>query len=173
MLVTQPFQKLREDYLTDIKNWQMQKRRKKHMKHSQNSRFCAHAHEGELGEHALNKLACSFYQTEKNPVHPFTLGFQSLLKNDYSLGLFNGDIGIILPQSTDNSQLFAWFPDKKNGFRSISPSRLPPYRPAYAITTHRSQGSEYDKVMIVIPSIESEIISRAIYVAMSSRAKQR
>ena len=132
------------------------------------------AHEGELGEHALNKLACSFYQTEKESRSPIYSGLPIIVeKNDYSLGLFNGDIGIILPQSTDNSQLFAWFPDKKNGFRSISPSRLPPYRPAYAITVHRSQGSEYDKVMIVIPSIESEIISRNLLYVASSRAKEK
>jgi len=131
-------------------------------------------HEGELGEHALNKLACSFYQTENESGSPIYSGLPIIVeKNDYSLGLFNGDIGIILPQSTDNSQLFAWFPDKKNGFRSISPSRLPPYRPAYAITIHRSQGSEYDKVMIVIPSIESEIMSRNLLYVASSRAKEK
>ena len=132
------------------------------------------AHEGELGEFALNKLACSFYQTENESGSSIYSGLPIIVeKNDYSLGLFNGDIGIILPQSTDNSQLFAWFPDKKNGYRSISPSRLPPYRPAYAITVHRSQGSEYDKVMIVIPSIESEIISRNLLYVASSRAKQK
>lgn len=131
-------------------------------------------HEGELGEFALNKLACSFYQTENESGSSIYSGLPIIVeKNDYSLGLFNGDIGIILPQSTDNSQLLAWFPDKKNGYRSISPSRLPPFRPAYAITIHRSQGSEYEEVMIVIPSIESEILSRNLLYVASSRAKQK
>jgi len=131
-------------------------------------------HEGELGEFALNKLACSFYQTENAYGSTIYSGLPIIIeKNDYSLGLFNGDIGIVLPQSTDNSQLFAWFPDKKNGFRSISPARLPPYRPAYAITIHRSQGSEYDKVMIVIPPIESQILSRNLLYVASSRAKKK
>ncbi|MDA7791708.1 exodeoxyribonuclease V subunit alpha [Opitutales bacterium] len=131
-------------------------------------------HEGELGEFALNKLAFSFYQTENESGSSIYSGLPIIVeKNDYSLGLFNGDIGIILPQSTHNSQLLAWFPDKKNGYRSISPSRLPPHRPAYAITIHRSQGSEYDKVMIVIPSIESEILSRNLLYVASSRAKEK
>jgi exodeoxyribonuclease V alpha subunit len=131
-------------------------------------------HEGELGEFALNKLACSFYQTENESGSSIYSGLPIIIeKNDYSLELFNGDIGIILPQSTVNSQLLAWFPDKKNGYRSISPARLPPHRPAYAITIHRSQGSEYDKVMIVIPSIESEILSRNLLYVASSRAKKK
>ncbi|AUR51200.1 exodeoxyribonuclease V subunit alpha [Aquella oligotrophica] len=91
-----------------------------------------------------------------------------ILSNDYALGLFNGDIGIC--QICD-SQKIVVFPDG----RSFIPEILPRYQLAYAITIHKSQGSEYNNVNIVLPDIKQleEIYSRELIYTAVTRAKHR
>ena len=91
-------------------------------------------------------------------------------KNDYGVNLFNGDIGIF-PDQKQNNELIAWF-KKSDGLIDLSPPLTSLYKLAYAMTVHRSQGSEYDKVMIILPNHPSEILSRhLLYVACSRASK--
>lgn len=69
-----------------------------------------------------------------------------ILSNDYSLGVFNGDIGIC---QIRNEQAYIMFANN----RELIPEVLPSHQPAYAMTIHKSQGSEYQEVSIVLPEL--------------------
>ena len=90
-----------------------------------------------------------------------------ILSNDYALGLFNGDIGIC---QSHEERLVIVFQDG----RKFIPEILPRYQLAYAITIHKSQGSEYNNVNIVLPEIENlkEVYSRELIYTAITRAKK-
>jgi len=75
-------------------------------------------------------------------------------RNDYIQDLFNGDIGLIMPDAASANGLAAYFPDIE-GFRKTAASRLPAHETAFAMTVHKSQGSEYREVWLVPPSVAS------------------
>ena len=75
-------------------------------------------------------------------------------RNDYIQDLFNGDIGLIMPYTASANGLAAYFQDIE-GFRKTAVSRLPAYETAFAMTVHKSQGSEYREVWLVPPSVAS------------------
>jgi exodeoxyribonuclease V alpha subunit len=92
-------------------------------------------------------------------------------RNDYNLRLFNGDIGIILPEG-DNGEPRAFFPGPDESLRKFLPIRLPEHETAYAMTVHKSQGSEFDRVLLVLPDRESPILSRELLYTGITRARK-
>ena len=70
-------------------------------------------------------------------------------RNDPSLSLFNGDMGVALEDGA--GFLRVWFPDTHGGWRHISPTRLTAIEEVYAMTVHKSQGSEFDAVFLLLP----------------------
>ena len=94
-------------------------------------------------------------------------------RNDYTLNLFNGDIGIILRNPASHNELQAFFPSKEGEIRSFLPNRLPTHETAYAMTIHKSQGSEFDNVLILLPYQFSPLLSRELIYTGITRAKQR
>lgn len=94
-----------------------------------------------------------------------------ITRNDYGLDLFNGDIGICLPDPKEGSNR-VWF-EKPNGtLKSILPSRLPPYETVFAMTIHKSQGSEFDEVVVLLPEEDNRILSRELIYTGVTRAKK-
>jgi exodeoxyribonuclease V alpha subunit len=96
-------------------------------------------------------------------------------RNDYTHGLFNGDVGIAL-EGTEG--LRVWFElsdrDGNPGLRSFSPRALPAHESAWAITIHRSQGSEYRDVAVVLPADEdNRVLTRELVYTAVSRARNR
>ncbi len=96
-----------------------------------------------------------------------------VMRNDYVRGLFNGDVGIAL-QGADG--LRVWFEgsdrDGHPGLRSYSPRALPAHDTAWAITIHRSQGSEYRDVAVVLPPDPNQrMLSRELLYTAVSRAR--
>ncbi|MCX7099899.1 MAG: exodeoxyribonuclease V subunit alpha [Methylococcales bacterium] len=95
-------------------------------------------------------------------------------RNDYNLGLMNGDIGIALKDA--DGKLKVAFPaddplaDIK--IRWVSPMRLPDVETAYAITVHKSQGSEFNHVALVLPETKSPVLSRELVYTGITRAKE-
>jgi exodeoxyribonuclease V alpha subunit len=91
-------------------------------------------------------------------------------RNDYARGLFNGDVGIALDRGNG---LRVWFDaSDANGPRSFSPRALPAHETAWAITIHRSQGSEYDRVAVLLPpDAQHRILSRELVYTAVSRAR--
>lgn len=84
--------------------------------------------------------------------------------NDYAIGLFNGDDGVVLGPKV-------YFPSE-DGIREIARSRLPQHKIGYASTIHRSQGSEFNKVAVVLPPEDSKLLSRELLYVAVSRAKE-
>lgn len=95
-------------------------------------------------------------------------------RNDYNLGLMNGDIGIALKDS--NGKLRVAFPNDDPladiKIRWISPMRLPDVVTAFAITVHKSQGSEFSHVALVLPENRSPVITRELIYTGITRAKE-
>ncbi len=93
-----------------------------------------------------------------------------LTRNDYENGVFNGDIGII---NIEKGSPKAIFPSEDGNPKIIDPYRLASIQTAFAITIHKSQGSEFDKVIIVLPSSpDSKILSRELLYTAITRAKK-
>ena len=92
-------------------------------------------------------------------------------RNDYNLKLFNGDIGVILPDAASGEPR-AFFPGPDNEVRKFLPLRLPEHQTAYALTVHKSQGSEFDRVLLVLPDRESPVLSRELLYTGITRARK-
>lgn len=93
-------------------------------------------------------------------------------RNDYGLQLFNGDIGIIRRQP--DGQLAAIFPTGQNDYRLLPPARLPAHETAFAMTIHKSQGSEFNHLALILPATEhAALLSRELFYTGLSRARQQ
>lgn len=96
------------------------------------------------------------------------LGRQPILitRNAPGLALYNGDVGF-----TEASGQ-AWFPAPHGGVRSVPASRLPPSESAWALTVHRSQGSEFAHVHLLLPPVDHPLLTRELVYTALSRARQ-
>lgn len=88
--------------------------------------------------------------------------------NDYTLGLHNGDTGICLPDA--EGELKVYF-KREDSIRTIAPGRLPNHNKAFALTVHKSQGSEFDKVLLILPNTVSQVLSRELVYTAITRAR--
>lgn len=177
--------------------------------------LCA-TRQGEFGVEQLNELIKGYLGKNTAP-HLQRQGEQQKLyhgqpiminENDYRLGLYNGDVGIIwrIKDQTGKLHLLACFEDSSSkgnspqesssietlnhednsvGIRHILPSRLPSYESVYAMTIHKTQGSEFSHVAMVISSTQtsqavqnksqqsiSKILSRELLYTGITRAKK-
>lgn len=89
-------------------------------------------------------------------------------QNEYGLGLNNGDIGICFHSEEGEKQILF---QKETGFREIAPSRLPDYSTAYALTVHKSQGSEFDHVQLILPNKISKVLTRELLYTAVTRSR--
>ena len=90
--------------------------------------------------------------------------------NDHALRLFNGDLGVI-SQAQDGG-LEAVFPEVDGTTRALSPARLPPHETVFAATVHRSQGSEVDEVLVILPLRPSPVATRELLYTAVTRARR-
>jgi exodeoxyribonuclease V alpha subunit len=110
--------------------------------------------------------------------HPPQLWYEGrpvmITSNDYTLGLMNGDIGIALRDHTDKLRVV--FPAgegvQKNGLHWVSPLRLPNVETAYAMTVHKSQGSEFNHVALVLPETLNRVLTRELIYTGITRSKE-
>ncbi len=91
-------------------------------------------------------------------------------QNDYALGLFNGDVGVVVK---DREQRLRVCFEGADGLRFLSPGRLPPHETVFATTVHKSQGSEFDAVSIVLPRAPSALVGRELLYTAVTRARRR
>ena len=89
--------------------------------------------------------------------------------NMYQYGIHNGDIGIVWLD--DNDQLKVWFEADDGSHRALSLSQLPQSKPAYAMTVHKSQGSEFDRVLMILPNYDSSVCTRELLYTGITRAR--
>jgi exodeoxyribonuclease V alpha subunit len=94
-------------------------------------------------------------------------------RNDYNLGVFNGDIGITLPSEEAGGDLRVFFPGADGGMRAFAPTRVPDHETAYAMTVHKSQGSEFEQVLLVLGNQPSRVLTRELLYTGMTRARSR
>ncbi|BHH82798.1 RecBCD enzyme subunit RecD [Desulforhopalus sp. 52FAK] len=94
-----------------------------------------------------------------------------ITRNDYGMELFNGDIGICL---WDNKRhcLRVWFERADGSLKSCAVNLLPPHETVYAMTIHKSQGSEFGEVLVVLPKEDNRVLSRELIYTAVTRAKK-
>jgi exodeoxyribonuclease V alpha subunit len=92
-----------------------------------------------------------------------------ILENDYNLELFNGDVGIALPA---DGTLRVFFPAAQ-GFTSFAPARLPRHETCYAMTVHKSQGSEFGHTVLILPEEPCPALGRELLYTALTRARKR
>ncbi len=164
-----------QDYLQAVCHWQQQTTDLEPLFTAFNRfRILTPLRKGALGTEQLNQnisklLAPSLGYTGSSPWYA---GRPVMVtQNDYRQGLFNGDIGITLPAA--NGQLRVWFADNAgSGFRAFASVRLPAHETAWALTIHKSQGSEFDQVLLMLPENEdAQILGRELLYTGITRAR--
>jgi exodeoxyribonuclease V alpha subunit len=93
-------------------------------------------------------------------------------QNDHVLGVFNGDVGVALPDATAEGRLRVYF-WSGNGVVGVLPTRLPHIETAYAMTVHKVQGSEFAHTVLALPPEPSEIVGRELIYTGITRARRR
>ena len=91
-------------------------------------------------------------------------------RNEYSLDLYNGDVGICMPDPAAPDTLKVWFERPDGTLQGILPGRLPHCETVYALTIHKSQGTEVDDVLVVLPEKETALITRELLYTAVTRA---
>lgn len=107
--------------------------------------------------------------------HPWYRGRPVIItRNDYHLGLYNGDIGITLPDPVDNAgTLYVFFPGSHNETRRFSLQQLPEHETVYAMTVHKSQGSEFAKILLILPDKDVAVLTRELVYTAVTRAREQ
>ncbi|MFP5068138.1 exodeoxyribonuclease V subunit alpha [Pseudonocardia nantongensis] len=88
--------------------------------------------------------------------------------NDYDLGLFNGDTGVVVRAPEGRRAVFS----REGVPASFEPARLGAVGTVYAMTVHRSQGSQFDRVTVVLPPPDSPLMTRELLYTAVTRAKE-
>ncbi|MGC9494350.1 exodeoxyribonuclease V subunit alpha [Vibrio genomosp. F10] len=95
-------------------------------------------------------------------------------QNDHGLGLYNGDIGIcMIDFSDDNKRLKVFFELPDGSVKSVLPSRVPSHETAFAMTVHKSQGSEFALTLMILPPDFTPVLTRELIYTGITRAKSR
>jgi len=134
--------------------------------------LCA-VREGEQGLYAINKMIEKYLHDKK--LLKINAEFYEnrpiiLTRNYYEHNLFNGDTGIIRPD--ENGVLMAWFEDGSGDLRAVLPGYLTEAETVFAMTIHKSQGSEFNKVLVVLPAITNvALLTRELLYTAVTRAR--
>ena len=97
-----------------------------------------------------------------------------VVRNDHALGLYNGDIGVCFNvQDEQGSRLKVFFELADGSIKSVLPSRVPEHQTAYAMTIHKSQGSEFEHTFMILPEDYSPILTRELIYTGVTRAKKQ
>jgi exodeoxyribonuclease V alpha subunit len=92
-----------------------------------------------------------------------------VVENDYVLDLYNGDVGIVM-DTGDGAR--AYFQAGDGTLRALAPARLPSHTPCHAMTVHKSQGSEFNSVAVLLPPEASPILTRELLYTAVTRARE-
>ncbi|QBF81631.1 exodeoxyribonuclease V subunit alpha [Shewanella maritima] len=133
---------------------------------------------GQYGVDGINASMTLALQQKQllKPQQEFYLGRPIIIQsNDYNLGLFNGDIGLILQDDANPSRLMAHFIQADGSILKVLPARLPKHDTCFAMTVHKSQGSEFDCVAFVLPAMPTtsqwQLLTKELVYTAITRAK--
>jgi len=129
--------------------------------------------QGPWGVENINRIAERILTREKAITidGPWYHGRTILITaNDYNLGLFNGDTGICMRDPAHGNRIRAFFPSD-NGLRAVLPQRLPPHETVFAMTVHKSQGSEFERTILVLSDRANPLLTRELVYTGITRAR--
>ncbi len=135
--------------------------------------------EGECGLYAINKkIEKILHSVRPDLIQPNSTFYHNrpvmITKNNYDLGLFNGDIGIVR-RDADTQKLKVYFEAVEKGMspRVFSTASISDCETVFAMTIHKSQGSEFEKVMVVLPNqSDNPVLTRELLYTGVTRAKK-
>jgi exodeoxyribonuclease V alpha subunit len=97
-----------------------------------------------------------------------------ITRNNYNLGLFNGDIGITWPNpDSPVAELCVFFPAGDGRLKRCPTQSLPDHETVFALTVHKSQGSEFDEVVLILPDKDYPVLTRELLYTGITRAKKK
>ena len=94
-----------------------------------------------------------------------------VVRNDYNVGLFNGDLGIVLPDAV-TGELRVFFRGEGDEVLNFAPGRLPAHEPAFALTVHKSQGSEFHDALVILPERDAPVLTRELVYTGITRVRE-
>ncbi|MFU8812463.1 MAG: exodeoxyribonuclease V subunit alpha, partial [Balneolaceae bacterium] len=97
--------------------------------------------------------------------------FIMITQNDYGLGVFNGDLGVCYLDEESGETRVAI--ESGAEWVRVAPGRIQHYEPAYFLTVHKSQGSEFNRVDLLMPEHDSPLLSRELLYTAITRARSR
>jgi exodeoxyribonuclease V alpha subunit len=135
--------------------------------------LCAHRR-GPLGVELINRQIAQLlferdYLSRPDGACP---GWPLLVtQNDYRNRLWNGDVGLIAEDPAADGGSCAWFLTPEGEARRLGLGRLPPHVSAFALSVHKSQGSEVEDVAVVLPQEISPVLTRELLYTAVTRAR--
>ena len=96
-----------------------------------------------------------------------------ITRNHAGMQLYNGDVGICLADPQQDQQLMVYFERPDGSVKSFLPSRLPSCETVFAMTIHKSQGSEFDQVVIVLPDRMNPVLTKELIYTGITRARKQ
>jgi len=167
--------KLFEDFIAGYETFIAEKDITTALKLLNAQRVLTAVREGPQGLYAINKQI-EKYLHDKRLINAHTEFYQNrpviLTRNYYEHGLFNGDTGII--RADENGVLMAWFEDSTGALNAVLPGYLTQAETAFAMTIHKSQGSEFGEVLVLLPdTTDVPILTRELLYTAVSRARQK
>ncbi len=128
---------------------------------------------GRYGIEGINNIVEKVLRRERGHLDIWYTGRPVMIqRNDYGLDLYNGDVGICLPDPDDDNRLKVWFEVSDGDVKPFLPLRLPQCETVYGMTIHKSQGSEFEEVLIILPEEDSQILSRELIYTAITRARK-
>jgi exodeoxyribonuclease V alpha subunit len=146
------------------------------LKNLQELRVLTTVREGSRGLYAMNRKIEQLLQ-ESRLIAPGSQAFYEhrpviITRNNYELGLFNGDIGIV--RKDPLNRLRVWFEAENGVLRSVLPAYLNACETVFAMTIHKSQGSEFNQVMVVLPEgTNHPLLTRELLYTGITRARKK
>src|SRR5437588_3310836 len=128
---------------------------------------------GPFGAETVNGLlGRMLWETGREDDGPYHAGEPVIIvRNDYNVGLFNGDLGIVLPDAT-SGELRVFFRGEDGNVLNFAPGRLPAHEPAFALTVHKSQGSEFRDALLILPERDAPVLTRELLYTGITRVRE-
>ncbi|MFO7559279.1 MAG: exodeoxyribonuclease V subunit alpha [Desulfobacterales bacterium] len=130
--------------------------------------------EGPFGVFAVNRMIEEIL-TENKLIRSENSWYEGrpimIVENDYNLRLFNGDVGISMVDPIDQ-EVRVFFPDNRGGLRKFHPTRIGSHETVFAMTVHKSQGSEFENVILLLPDRESPVLTRELLYTGITRSQK-
>lgn len=132
-----------------------------------------HGKNGALEINAAVEQGLFGHSSVRNPTSWYPGRPVMVMENNPALHLYNGDIGICLYDKAQNGNLMVFFQRPDGTVKKYLPARMPTCETVFAMTIHKSQGSEFDEALIVLPETINPVLSKELLYTAITRAKKR